>query len=398
MPAVAASGRLRAARATLEREVVLVCVLGLTGALFVYRWLFNDSRPHDGSIGWHAFHDQGFYYLEAAALARLEPIPVSDFVYGPGYPLLAAPFSKIGPLGWPSGDPFFFGNLAVWLLTIATVYLVGRRLFGEWFAVAAALALALATPLVEFVSVPFSSTAVLAALMATLLVALARGLRWWHGAILGVAVAFAYAARYVDAVWVAIAALTVLLARDGLRWRSNAWLAALVSGYVALLPVFYLHWHAFGSPLAASYREVSAYRVTGDLFTVSNIVPHALQGFVSPFYFDENGFRSLVARPMLATMFLVTLAPIGYVLFLRRARGDRRLLAIGYGIASIGATLFYLASEYSGSYGLHYGSLHYYKVWWPLWTLAAVTAVVLTVPRLQRCRTNTANSPATSRR
>ena len=47
----------------------------------------------------------------------------------------------------------------------------------------------------------------------TLLVALARDIRWWHGAILGAAVAIAYSARYVDAFWIGGVALTILLAR-----------------------------------------------------------------------------------------------------------------------------------------------------------------------------------------
>ena len=372
--------------AGVTRNAVLVVLLGFAAMQFVYRWLINDSRPHDGSLGWHAFHDQGFYYREASSLAHFEAIPVADFVYPPGYPMLAAPFSRIGPLGWPSGDPFFVADLSIWLLTIATVFLVGRRLFGEWFGLACALAVMLATPLVEYVTVPLSSTAVLASLMATLLVALARELRWWHGAVLGVAVAFAYSARYADALWIAAAAATVLLARGGLTWRSNAWLAAAVAAYVALLPTFYLHWHAFGDPLVLSYREYGSYRIGGSEFAIGNIVPHALQGFVSPFYFDENGFRTLAVRPMLATMFIVLLAPIGWLLLAKQARGAARTLVVGYGLVTVAATIFYLSFSFTGSYGLQFGGFHYYKSWWPLWTIAGVAAVYLGVPRLRRER------------
>lgn len=327
------------------------------------------------------------YYLQASALAHLKPIPVSDFVYPPGYPMLAAPFSRFGALGWPSGDPFFAADLAVWLLTIGTVYVVGRRLFGESFGVACALATMLATPLVEFVTIPLSSTVVLAALMATMLVSLADELRWWHGAILGVAVAAAYSARYVDALWIAIAAVTVLLARRGFTWRSNAWLGALVAGYVALLPTLYLHWHAFGNPFTTTYREFHAYHIGSNDFRLSNIVPHALEGFVSPFYFDENGFRTLVVRPILSSMFLALLAPVGWVWLVKHVRGPARVLVVGYGLMGIAVTFFYLAFGFTGSYGIQYGGLHYYKAWWPLWTIAAVAAVYLGVQRLTAERT-----------
>jgi hypothetical protein len=391
MLADARAARRSRVAAVLRREVVLLSLLGFAALLFVYRWGTNDSRPHDGSLGWHGFHDQGFHYLEARSLSRLDPIPVEDFVYPPGYPMLAAPFSRFGPLGWPSGDPFFVADLAIWLLTIATVFLVGRRLLGLWFGLACALAVMLATPLVEFVTVPQSSTPVLAGLMATLLVALARELRWWHGAVLGAAVSLAYSARYVDALWIGIAAVTVLIARRGLTWRSNAWLAALVAGYVVALPTFYLHWHAFGNPLTMTYREFGPYRIAGQEFTLSNIVPHALQGFVSPFYFDENGFRTLVAEPMLSSMFFVLLAPIGALLLYRRVRGPARILAVGFGIVAVGATLFYLSFSFTGSYGLQFGGLHYYKTWWPLWTIAAVAGVYLGVLRLSGARPDAAS-------
>jgi 4-amino-4-deoxy-L-arabinose transferase-like glycosyltransferase len=377
-PRAPRSGRASA----LFRDRVLLVLLAFGAVLFVYRWGIDDSRPHGGSLGWHAFHDQGFYYVEASFLAHFKAIPVADFLFPPGYPLLAVPFSRVGALGWPSGDPFFTADLLVWLLTVATMYLVGRRLFGQWFGLACALAVMLATPLVEYTVIPLTSTAVLGALMATLLVSLARDLRWWHGAVLGVAVAFAYSARYVDAIWIAGAAVTVLVARGGLRWRSPAWISALVAGYVALLPMFFLHRHAFGSPFARSYSEYRAYHIGGQEFSVSNIVPHALEGFVSPFYFDENGFRTLIARPMLSTMFLVVLAPLGWFLLLRRLRGEARILAVGFGLTTLAATIFYLSFSFTGSYGLQFGGLHYYKAWWPLWTFGAVAGAYLGVLRL----------------
>jgi hypothetical protein len=364
-------------------NATLAALLAFGFTVFLYEWLFDNNRPHDGSLGWHAFHDQGYYYREADALAHLEPIPAAEFFYGPAYPALAAPFSRIGSLGWPSGDPFFVADLATFLLTVAATYLVGRRLLGEWCGVAAALALMLATPLVDFVATPWNSTASLAALAVTLLVALARRLTWWHGVALGLAVALAYGARYVDAVWVTIAAAAILYVRGALSWRSPPLLAAAVSAYLALLPTFYLHWEAFGDPFTASYRRLSGNPVTGGEFAFGNVVPHALSVFVSPFYFDEQGFRSVTAQPLLDVMFLALLAPFGFALVVATARGSRRALAVGYGVACLAATIFYLAYYFTGSFGVHNGAVHYFKPWWPLWTIAAVAAVFGAVDRIR---------------
>jgi hypothetical protein len=41
-----------------------------------------------------------------------------------------------------------------------------------------------------------------------------------------------------------------------------------------------------------------------------------------------------------------------------------------------GATIFYLAYWFTGSFGLGFGAIHYFKMWFPLWTIAAMLAVV----------------------
>ena len=67
-----------------------------------------------------------------------------------------------------------------------------------------------------------------------------------------------------------------------------------------------------------------------------------------------------------------------------RLRGPTRILVVGFGATAAGATLFYLAFSFTGSYGLQHGGMHYYKAWWPLWTFAAVAGVYLGVQRLSR--------------
>jgi hypothetical protein len=364
------------AAALVRREPILVSLLTFAAAFFAYRWTVDLQRPGaETPEGWRGYTDQGFYLREAVHLGNLETIPAEQFVYGPGYPALAAPFAGIGEHGWPFEDPFLPANGLIFVFTAGVTYLIGRRVGGELVGVASALGLVLATPLIGLVTLPWNTTASLGALMLVLLVALARELRWWHGAALGFAVALAYSARYVDALWVGMAVLTVLAARGAFSRRSPQALLGAVGGALAgLAPTLWLHWATFGDPFAVSYRRLGN-PVTGNDFDLDNIGPHALQTFVSPFFFEDNGQRG-TAQPLLSSMFLLVLTPLGFWLVARRCGQARRILAVGFGVTSLAATIFYLSYWFTGSFGLGFGAIHYFKMWFPLWTIAAMVAVV----------------------
>lgn len=372
--------------AFVQREPLLFAVLVFAAAFFAYRWAVDLQRPGAQTPeGWRGFIDQGGYFTEALHLGRLEAIPAGEFAFGPGYPLLAAPFVRIGEHGWPWQDPFLPGNAAVWLLTVVTTYVVARRLYGEWTALACSLALMLATPLIGLVTLPWNTTATLGALMITLLVALSRRPVWWHGLVLGLAVAFAFSARYADAAWIAIAAVTIVIARGAFSRHSLGFLWGLASGAVlGVLPTLYLHWLAFDDPLETPY-SAGPNQADASSFELSNIGPHALQTFVSPFFFDENGQRS-AAQPLLSSMFILVFAPVGLWLLLRGSQGPRRILVLGYASASLASTVFYLAYWFTGSYGLTYGGIHFFKAWFPLWTIAGIGGLAAVVKRLQSWR------------
>ena len=362
-----------AALAVARRHAVLLGILAFGALFFAYRYWTDLQRPGaQTAAGWWAYNDQGFYLREATALGNLQGIPEAEFKYGPGYPALAAPFTRIGGgEGWPFRDPFLIPNATIWLLTIAATFLVARRLYGEWAGVAAALGLMLATPLIAYVTLPWNTTAVLGALMAVLLVALARRLRLWHGVVLGLAVALAYSSRYIDAIWVGIAVLAVLGARRALGPRAPALYGAAAGLVLGALPTLLLQQQTFGNPFTTAYSRAGGAGL--ESFAIDDIPVHAAESFVSAFHFGEG--RSGV-QPLLVAMFLVVLAPVGFAFALRGARDARRVLVLGFGVASLAATLVYWSYWFTGYYGLQFGSLHFFKPWFPLWTIAAVVAVV----------------------
>src|SRR5436305_9964639 len=98
-----------------RREAVLVGLLVFAAVFFIYRWVasFDLGRPSLTSpYGWYAGYDQSYYLREAHLLGHLEAIPLDQFVFGPGYPALGAPFARSNDLGWPFHDPFFPADIA----------------------------------------------------------------------------------------------------------------------------------------------------------------------------------------------------------------------------------------------------------------------------------------------
>jgi hypothetical protein len=122
--------------------------------------------------GWRGFNEPASFYLrEATHLAHFDAIPPATSDTDRANPALAAPFARIGKHGWPSGSlpP---ANALAFLLAVGATYLAGRRLGGEVHGVASALALDVSpTPLIGLVTIPWNTTASLAALMLVLLVA-----------------------------------------------------------------------------------------------------------------------------------------------------------------------------------------------------------------------------------
>lgn len=361
--------------ATARREAVLLGVLAFGAVFFVYRWWVDLQRPGlTTDPGWWGFTDQFFYLSEAGFIGRLEAIPPDQFNYGPGYPGLAAPFTRLtAGEGWPARDPFMVPNLALWLLAVAATFLVARRMCGRWAGVAAAFGLMLATPLINYVTLPWNTTAVMGAVAVVMIVALVRRPGLWAGVALGAAVGLAYSARYIDVVWVGIAALAVLAARRAWPPRSAAFWGAAGGFAAVMIPTLALHWQTFGSPFTTSYTEDDVIG-TKD-FAAGNILRHAGESFISAFHL---GTEQSTVQPLLATMFLIVLAPVGAAFALRRFRrsGPATILIIGFAAASTLATLVYWSYWFTGSYGLQFGSLHFFKAWFPLWTVAAVVAVI----------------------
>src|SRR5262249_11398537 len=76
--------------------------------------------------------------------------------------------------------------------------------------------------------------------------------------------------------------------------------------------------------------------------------------------------------PLLADMFWTLAALPGALLALRGRYGTLMLVVI---VASATATIFYLSFRASGAGAIRFGTLHYFKMWWPVAAILAAGAL-----------------------
>jgi hypothetical protein len=356
-----------------RRDPALTALLILSAAYFMLFYLTDPNLPsgaysallpfQDNALypkGWFGYYDQGQYLRLAHTLADFNFTQLHHtYTYGLGYPLTAVPMLWLGF----SSDPFLPFNLFVFVFAIYAVYRAAQRLISPLAGWLAGFGLAFATPLVQYVDQPWNSTVCLLAMSGILLVASKQKLTKWHAAALGLLVGWAFAARYVDVLWLAPLALTSLYRGS---WRTLLkWSIGLVIGMsVVIVPVLYSHDRYFGSPFRTPYVQhigiggaggsdqgLQAYKL--------NRVPHAALGmFVSPRWAGSQD----TDRGWLIHMFWIIAAVPGVVIMMRKSR---KLFLGTFLLMAIIASVFYLSFRASGPDSLKYGTLHYYKLFWP---------------------------------
>lgn len=358
----------------------LLVVVGVAAlGVFAYAHAIHPARP--GALnppGWYGFFDQSHYLDLARDLAGGDLPTPPDYIYGLGYPALAVPFVKLRP----GGDAFVVVDALAFAASMVMVVVLGRRLRSAAFGVATAAALAMATPLLDTMVVPWNTTVTVVAVLGALVIATSPSrLRWPHGVALGLAVGMAFASRYVDAAFPALIGGFALL-RAGRRARP-AWLAAGAVSFSIVVLVLASHAAVLGSPWKSPYSQQPGKAGAGsNQQTLANFefgrVP---QNFVEVFVTGKSEGRRQTFDPLGRQFIWALLAPVGAVALGRRRHPLFGPFAAALATSVIG-TLFYLS--YPGSRGDHllYGNIHYWKAWFPLWALLAAYGLLAVTDRL----------------
>jgi hypothetical protein len=382
-------------------QLLLALAIGLAAAvLAAYARHISVARPGvTTQLGFYRGFDQGSYLRTARLLARWRfPTRHFDYEYGLGYPILGVPFIWLGL----RGDPFAVVDAVAFGATVSLTFVLGLRVTaldgharGEVIAVGAALVLAASSPLLNLASSPWNSNIVVAlGLLVLVLVTSTRELSPARCAVVGLAIGWVFATRYVDALFLGAPAAAALIGATSAQRRR-----LLLFGGSALLVVVTLvllsQQYTFGNLLTTPYHfhhRATGAAITNDQslgqYRISSIPTHFLGTFVTG---KQNGIR-VPGDPLLRQFPLLLLAPIGAWHQLRtRARQPWVWIAALGG--SLVGSLLYLSFAAGGAGDLAFANARYWAPWYPLWALYSVVGLIVGVNWL----TNVASSLRTSR-
>jgi hypothetical protein len=347
-------------------------VLALVAALyFLFSYAVNGTRPGPITpLGWYGQSDQGAYLAMAKLLANFESVR-SNFFYGLGYPLTAVPSLWAGF----DYDPFLPFDTLAFAFAAGATYVLGRRIGGGLVGFLSWFGLVFASPFLGYTLTPWNSTLSLTALMAVLLLATSPTRRNWHPAAMGALAGVGYLARYADIAWyLPIALVAGLTGTPALRHRLRDAGVTIVAAVATAAPNMIASAILLGGIFTTPYagrRVGSGSEQTFAAYSIERVPKSFLGEFVTPYFFGQGQPGAALLPQM---WWLVFVVPGAYIV-LRARSAHRRVLATAI-VASLVSTVFYLSFHGSGAGLVQFGSLHYLKAWWPLWSVISMVGLV----------------------
>lgn len=354
--------------AHIKQNKIEMAILLIASVFFSFMYFSEPTLPGLlGSNGWLSYFDQGAYLKQATKMAEFN---LQDYyVYGPGYTLLAVPFIWLGL----QAHAFFFINLFSFVFVTWATFRFVRSITNEQVGAVAAFALMFATPLVTYTTMPWSSTVTLFCLGLVLFVASRAKLTIWGILLLSLAGGLAFASRYIDIVWIFGLAIIFLFLQKA-TWKQLGILT--VTTFLLCVPVFWSHYVIFGSPLKTPYvlhtplSGIGPNDQESGAYSLERIPGAAYGMLVSPQLAGESSaYRGLMGE----AFWLIAAFGLPFVLK-SLPRKQAIFIASLLGFAIIQA-LFYLSFRASGAAALQFGTLHYFKMFWPVLAICAVITI-----------------------
>lgn len=358
----------------LRQDPLLTTLLVLTAAYFFLYYLTDPARPANifngwlgyqdkalYPLGWFGYFDQGQYLRLAHTLANFDFSELhKTYSYGIGYPLVAVPFIWLGF----NSDPFVFFNFATFLFAAYAIYRTAKQLISPFAGFIAGFGLVFATPLIHYVDQPWNSTVCLLTMSAILVALTVKKVKKWHVLVLGILLGWAFAARYVDILWLGILALAAIY-RGPFKTLAKQTILLAIGASLLIAPVLYSQYKVFGSPFRTPYVNHIGLGGKGGsdqglaAYSTKRIPNASLALLISPRLAGSKDND----RGLFIDMFWALLAIPGAVILWRRK--NHRLFVGCFVAMTIAASLFYLSFRASTADSLKFGELHYFKTLWP---------------------------------
>jgi len=349
----------------LRRRAIDLTVLGLAATVFLYFWYTHEGRAGLLGLPFGWFHgvDQGNYLREAEYLARGRIPNAANYAYGLGYPVLAAPFDKLGL----KGDPFVPVDLFSYCFIVYGTYRLGARLFTRNVGLVACGLAGVVSPLLNTVIIPWNTTVTTVAVIAIALVVTSSQRGVLGGLVLGVALGFTFAARFLDAAFLAVLAVPLLF---DLRKNLVMLISAVASSAFIVGLVLWTQDVAFGSPFTTPYsfhtRPGGVSDQSFSSFSPGRIVTDFVGDFITGRY---HGARQM-GDPYLRVAPWLVLVPVGMFFVVRRGNPHRAFLICAI-VASVVSSCAYLSFRAGTVLDLAFQNVRYFVAWMPMWALFA---------------------------
>lgn len=344
----------------LRAHRLLIALLVLAAVQFMYHYLQHPLRPGalDG-IGWNGWVDQGHYATEARAI-RAGDLNPPLYQYPMGYPMVGVPFVHL------LKDPFLPVNVLAFVAVIGLFFGTARTFVGRQLAFVGGLLLVLATPLLQYTAVPWTTTSVVVAVA------------WW--------VYVAFGRRRLDMLAVVVGGLLLgwtYMARGGGEWvllapfgaavawrhRKDPGFGVRVAVLVAILAAFVAGNALWTKAIFGTYTHPYLNAVDQVGFQVRRI-PAALWGTIV-----FSGRAGDYWPPLGLLAVWLAAAPVGMWLALRAAGGDDRVVHLGMIVSTaLGFVVVGSFNNFAAS-ALKYHCLHYLKLWLPMLAVYALIAL-----------------------
>lgn len=340
-----------------KNRVLLVLLLISACYFFFYQHFINGSSPFGNYQGYYLWYDQSRYLLMAKELSKFNLI---NYDYGLGYPILAIPFLSLYPK-----DPFLFPNFIIWIISLGLYFKICQKIFDDnVYPVVCFIFYVFTTNIIQYVIIPWNSTAVLLANMVIVYLGICGKRSIKNSLILCVMLVWIFSTRYIDIVFSSILALLYFWPLIEKRKIRHLLIMTLLIS-VGVFAILTTHKIKFGSFFKTPYahhldpqgkisdQDVRKYQL--------KLVPHDLEGILI-------GSKEYSYFPaILNSSFYLILIPFGMLVgfFIKN---QRRFVVIS-GVGMFLAFIFYASFPHFSINGLRVGAIHYIKAWFPIMTI-----------------------------